>query len=179
MKKRINLLDRLKAGLLDMKIDPNTATVKDIVEQCLSAEQGRQMVLKAITNLKWDRKWYTIRATVDFEPAEGAPSIKQLTEQKVGEILKSLGTSFEELKQSFQEDKEYWDGGRIRGEVSLGPSRKESLLDAIKKFEKAGEGEGISWLKGARKFDRRWATDTIKSLVSSWKAWKEGYGPED
>lgn len=179
MKKRIDLLDRLKAGLLDMKIDPDTTTVKDIVQQCLSAEQGREMVVKAVTNLKWDSRWSTIRATVDFEPAEGAPSRKQLTEQKVGEILRSLGSSLEELKNSFQEDKKYWDGGRIRGEVSLGPSRKEKLLSAIKTLEEAGEGAGISWLSGARKSESKWATNTIKSLINNWKAWKDGYGPEE
>lgn len=179
MKKRIDLSDRLQAGLLDMGIDPSTATVKDIVEQSLSAEEGRKMVVKAITNLKWDSKWRTIRATVDFESAEGAPSRKQLTEQKLSEILRSIDSSLEELQKSFQEDKRYWDGGRIQGEVSPGPSRKERLLAAIKKLEEAGEGVGISRNKVARKFDGRWAADTIKVLVNNWKAWKEGYGPEE
>ena len=177
MKKRIDLLDRLQAGLLDMKIDPNTTTVKDIVQQCLSAEAGREVVVKAITNLKWDNAWNTIRATADFGGAEGAPSRKQLSEQKLNEILSSVGSSLEELRKSFQEDKKYWNGKNWEGETGMSPTRKEELLSAFKSLEEAGEGEGISWLKGARKLERKSAVNRIKGLVSRWKAWKEEYGP--
>lgn len=179
MKKRIDLIDRLKAALVDMKIDPNTATLKDIVQKCLTAEEGRGMEVQAITNVIYeDYPIETIYAEVEVKTAKDAPSRRNLMWQKKSEILKSLGTSFEELKQSFQEDKKYWDGGRFRGEVTVGPSRKEQLLRAFKNFDETLEAAGV-WRIGKREFDRNYATKMIVSLINSWKAWKEGYGPEE
>lgn len=178
MKKRIDLLDRLKAGLIDMKIDPNTATIKDIVQQCLSAEEDRGMEIGDITDVTWDDYRKTIYAEVEVKPAKGAPSRRNLMWQKKSEILKNLGTSFEELKKSFQEDKRYWNGGRFKGEVSTGPSRKEELLDAFKKFDETLEAKGV-WRYGNREFDRKYAIYAITTLINNWKAWKDEYGPEE
>lgn len=173
MKKRVDLIDRLKAGLIDLNMDPNTATLKDIVQKCLTAEEGREMEVAAITNVIYENCSDTIYAEVEVEVAKGAPSRRRLMWQKKSEILNDLGLSFEELKKSFQEDKKYWNGRYWPNEEI---TKKEKLLQAFKDFDETLEATGV-WRLDMRDDDRNYAVRMMTSLINRWKAWKDEHTP--
>lgn len=173
MKKRVDLIDRLKAGLIDLNMDPNTATLKDIVQKCLTAEEGREMKVAAITNVIYENYSDTIYAEVEVNVAKGAPSRRRLMWQKKSEILNGLGLSFEKLKKSFREDKKYWNGKYWPSEEI---TRKEKLLQAFKDFDETLEAAGV-WRLDMRDDHRSYAVRMMASLINNWKAWKDEHTP--